>query len=244
MCGFGLIGFLLVGLILVVGLGMGWDILVIGVNYLCGYLCFVDLEEQCVEYLVIILLVFGGYIFLVYMQSNIEIELLGFICDDFVGEVYDKVSCMLDLGYFGGLVVDCVVKQGNFSILFSWLMLYKGLEFFFFGLKFVVVCYLDSLEEELVVEDVVVFFVEVVMEILLIKCCKVLEKYLVKFLVVVGGVVVSLQLREQVGVLCEKMGVELCLLLLWWLIDNVVMIVLVIWDYLCLGKYIEVKLQL
>ena len=46
------------------GLGMGWDIPVIGVNHLRGHLRSADLEEQRVEYPAIILLVSSFYLFL------------------------------------------------------------------------------------------------------------------------------------------------------------------------------------
>lgn len=240
----GLIGSLLVGLTSAAGLGMGWDIPVIGVNHLRGHLRSADLEEQRVEYPAIILLVSGGHTFLAHMQSNTEIELLGSTRDDSVGEAYDKVSRMLDLGYPGGPVVDRAAKQGNPTIPFPRPMLHKGLEFSFSGLKSAVARYLDGLEEEPVVEDVAASFVEAAMEILLTKCRKALEKYPVKSLVVVGGVAASPQLREQAGALCEKMGVELCLPPLRWSTDNAAMIALATWDYLRLGKHIEAKPQL
>ena len=240
----GLIGSLLVGLTSAAGLGMGWDIPVIGVNHLRGHLRSADLEEQRVEYPAIILLVSGGHTFLAHMLSNTEIELLGSTRDDSVGEAYDKVSRMLDLGYPGGPVVDRAAKQGNPSIPFPRPMLHKGLEFSFSGLKSAVARYLDGLEEEPVVEDVAASFVEAAMEILLTKCRKALEKYPVKSLVVVGGVAASPQLREQAGALCEKMGVELCLPPLRWSTDNAAMIALATWDYLRLGKHIEAKPQL
>jgi len=240
----GLIGSLLVGLTSAAGLGMGWDIPVIGVNHLRGHLRSADLEEQRVEYPAIILLVSGGHTFLAHMLSNTEIELLGSTRDDSVGEAYDKVSRMLDLGYPGGPVVDRAAKQGNPTIPFPRPMLHKGLEFSFSGLKSAVARYLDGLEEEPVVEDVAASFVEAAMEILLTKCRKALEKYPVKSLVVVGGVAASPQLREQAGALCEKMGVELCLPPLRWSTDNAAMIALATWDYLRLGKHIEAKPQL
>lgn len=240
----GLIGSLLVGLTSASGLGMGWDIPVIGVNHLRGHLRSADLEEQRVSYPAIILLVSGGHTFLAHMTSNTEIELLGSTRDDSVGEAYDKVSRMLGLGYPGGPVVDRAAKTGQPTIPFPRPMLHKGLEFSFSGLKSAVARYLDALEEEPVVENVAASFVEAAMEILLTKCRKALEQYPVKSLVVVGGVAASPQLREQAGALCEKMGVELCLPPLRWSTDNAAMIALATWDYLHLGKHPEPKPQL
>ncbi|MEL6836627.1 MAG: tRNA (adenosine(37)-N6)-threonylcarbamoyltransferase complex transferase subunit TsaD [Bacteroidota bacterium] len=240
----GLIGSLLVGLTSASGLGLGWDVPVIGINHLRGHLRSADLEEQRVEYPAIILLVSGGHTFLAHMQSNTEIELLGSTRDDSVGEAYDKVGRMLGLGYPGGPVVDRAAKKGNATIPFPRPMLHKGLEFSFSGLKSAVARYLDALDEEPVVEDVAASFVEAAMEILLTKCRKALEKYPVKSLVVVGGVAASPQLREQAGELCVKMGIELCLPPLRWSTDNAAMIALATWDYIQLGKQLEPKPQL
>ncbi|MEO0724637.1 MAG: tRNA (adenosine(37)-N6)-threonylcarbamoyltransferase complex transferase subunit TsaD [Bacteroidota bacterium] len=240
----GLIGSLLVGLTSASGLGLGWDVPVIGINHLRGHLRSADLEEQRVEYPAIILLVSGGHTFLAHMQSNTEIELLGSTRDDSVGEAYDKVGRMLGLGYPGGPVVDRAAKKGNPTIPFPRPMLHKGLEFSFSGLKSAIARYLDALEEEPVVEDIAASFVEAAMEILLTKCRKALEQYPVKSLVVVGGVAASPQLREQAGELCAKMGVELCLPPLRWSTDNAAMIALATWDYIQLGKRLEPKPQL
>lgn len=233
----GLIGSLLVGLTTASGLGLGWDLPVIGVNHLRGHLRSADLEEQRVKYPALILLVSGGHTFLAHMKSATEIKLLGSTRDDSVGEAFDKVSRMLGLGYPGGPLLDRAARKGNPTIPFPRPMLHKGLEFSFSGLKSAVARYLDALEEPPVVEDVAASFVEAAMEILVTKCRKALKKYPVESLVIVGGVAASSQLREQAAELCVKMGVELCLPPLQWSTDNAAMIALATWDYLRWGKH-------
>jgi N6-L-threonylcarbamoyladenine synthase len=234
----GLIGSLLVGLTSASGLGMGWGIPVIGVNHLRGHLRSADLEAERVSYPALILLVSGGHTFLAYMKSTTDIELLGSTRDDSVGEAYDKVGRMLDLGYPGGPVVDRTAKQGQPTIPFPRPMLNKGLEFSFSGLKAAVARYLDA-EKSPDVANVASSFVEAVMEILLTKCRRGLKKYPdAKSLVVVGGVAASPQLRERAQLLCEEMQVDLCLPPLRWSTDNAAMIGLATWDYLKLEKYL------
>lgn len=230
----GLVGSLLVGLTSAAGLGMGWDIPVIGVNHLRGHLRSADLEEKRVTYPALILLVSGGHTFLAYMKSTTDIELLGSTRDDSVGESYDKVGRMLGLGYPGGPAVDRSAKTGEPTINFPRPMLHRGLEFSFSGLKAAVARYLDA-EEAPNVANVSSSFVESVMEILLTKCRKALKQYPAESLVVVGGVAASPQLRERAGVLCEEMGVTLCLPPLRWSTDNAAMIGLATWDYIKLG---------
>jgi len=233
----GLIGSLLVGLTSASGLGLGWDLPVIGINHLRGHLRSADLEEQRVKYPAVILLVSGGHTFLAHMTSVTEIELLGSTRDDSVGEAFDKVGRMLGLGFPGGPEIDRAARQGQATIPFPRPMLHKGLEFSFSGLKSAVARYLDALEGPPIVEDVAASFVEAAMEILLTKCRKALKKYPAKSLVVVGGVAANSQLREQASALCAQMGVELCLPPLRWSTDNGAMIALATWDYLRLGKH-------
>ena len=239
----GLIGSLLVGINTATGLGMGWDIPVIGVNHLRGHLRSADLEEQRVKYPAVILLVSGGHTFLAYMENVSEIKLLGSTRDDSVGEAYDKVSRMLGLGYPGGPIVDKTAKSGIANIPFPRPMLDRGLEFSFSGLKSAVSRYLAA-NESFIVEDVAASFVASVMEILIKKCRKALLKTPAVSLVVVGGVAASPQLRVQALELCNELGVELCVPPVKWATDNAAMIALATWDYINQGKYIRAAPQL
>lgn len=240
----GLIGSLLVGLNTANGLGLGWDIPVIGVNHLRGHLRSADLEEKRVKYPAVILLVSGGHTFLAYMSDQNSIELLGSTRDDSVGEAYDKVSRMLGWGYPGGPVVDKNAKKGQPNIPFPRPMLHKGLEFSFSGLKSAVARYLANPENEIVKEDVAASFVASVMEILVKKCKKALDEYPAVSLVVVGGVAASPQLRAETQALCDKKGIELCLPPLRWATDNAAMIALATWDYIHQDKLISAAPQL
>lgn len=239
----GLVGSLLVGLSSAAGLGMGWNVPVIGVNHLRGHLRSADLEEQRVTYPALILLVSGGHTFLAHLKSSTDIALLGATRDDSVGEAYDKVGRMLGLGYPGGPVVDKAAKTGVPNIPFPRPLLHEGLEFSFSGLKSAVARYLDA-NPNPVVEDVAASFVAAAMEILLTKCRRALSQYPVQSLVIVGGVAASPQLREQAGQLCEEMGVTLCLPPLRWATDNGAMIALATWDYIEAEEFKKAEPQL
>lgn len=232
----GLIGSLLVGLNTAMGLGLGWNKPVIGINHLRGHLRSADLEEKRVEYPAIILLVSGGHTFLAYMENNLDIELLGSTRDDSVGEAYDKVGRMLGLGYPGGPKVDRLAFKGEPTIPFPRPMIDKGLEFSFSGLKAAVSRYLDALEEPPINENIAASFVQSVMEVLMKKCKKAIKKHpKAVSLVIVGGVAASPQLRAEAGKLCDEMGVNLCLPPVRWSTDNGAMIALATWDYLSIG---------
>jgi len=62
-----------------------------------------------------------------------------------------------------------------------------------------------------------------------------LERFRPRSLVVVGGVSASPQLRERAQVLCDELGVSLCLPPVKWSTDNGAMIALAGWDYVRSG---------
>jgi N6-L-threonylcarbamoyladenine synthase len=230
----GLIGSLIVGLNTAAGLGLGWNIPVLGINHLRGHLRSADLMERRVCLPAIVLLVSGGHTFLARMESLTSIQLLGSTRDDSVGEAYDKVGRLLGLGYPGGPAVDRLAVKGTASIPFPRPMLSAGLDFSFSGLKSAVAKYLND-SPEFEAADVAASFVSACMEVLLTKCRRTLVAYPSASLVVVGGVSASAQLRAGAKELCESLGVKLCLPPLCWSTDNAAMIALATWDYLQAG---------
>ena len=227
----GLIGSLLVGLNTACGLGHGWEVPVVGVNHLRGHLRSADLEESRVKFPAIVLLVSGGHTLLARLESTSDIRLIGSTVDDSVGEAYDKVARLMDLGYPGGPVVDRLAKDGTPSVPFPRPMLRDGLNFSFAGLKTAVRYYLRD-HPDTPPADVSASFVAACMEVLVTKCRKALMQYPASSLVVVGGVSASPQLRAAAAELCEGLGLELCLPPVKWSTDNGAMIGLATWDYL------------
>lgn len=226
----GLIGSLLVGINTATGLGLGWNVPVIGINHLRGHLRSADLEEKRVVLPAIILLVSGKHTFLARMESNTSIQLLGTSRDDSVGEAYDKVGRLLGLGYPAGAAMDKLAVSGKETISFPRPMLSDGFEFSFSGLKSAVARYLND-NKNFIAADVAASFVSACMETLITKCRRALVAYPSASLVVVGGVAASPQLRAQAKELCEELGVSLCLPPLKWSTDNAAMIALAAWDY-------------
>jgi len=227
----GLIGPLLVGLNTAAGLGMGWNLPVIGINHLRGHLRSADLEHARVTYPATILLVSGGHTILAHMQDRASIRLLATTRDDSVGEAYDKVGRMLELGYPGGPPVDKLAKTGEPCIQFPRPMLHQGLDFSLSGLKSAVSRYLES-EADPCHKNVAASFVQAILDLLVVKCRRALEQNPSASLVIVGGVAASPQIRAAASDLCQELGVELCLPPLRWATDNAAMIALATWDYI------------
>jgi N6-L-threonylcarbamoyladenine synthase len=231
----GLIGSLMVGVDTARGLAQGWELPLIGVNHLRGHLRSADLEEKRVEYPALVLLVSGGHTLLAHMSSPADLVLLGSTRDDSVGEAYDKVARMLDLGYPGGPPVDRLAKSGSAHLPFPRPMMDSGLDFSFSGLKSAVARYLDAERasgRSVVDADVAASFVAAVLDVLVAKVRRALLEHPADALVIVGGVAASPPLRARMQELCDSLGVKLCLPPIKWSTDNGAMIAMAGWDYL------------
>lgn len=226
----GLIGSLLAGVNFASGLAAGWGVPIYGVNHLRGHLRSVDLEEKRLEYPAVVLLVSGGHSFLAYLEDQNTIKLLGSTRDDSVGESYDKVARMMDLGFPGGPAIDKLAKTGTAKVRFPRPLIKEGYEFSFSGLKSAVARHLEQnpLEPH---EDVCAAFVEACIDVLMTKSRRALENHAVRSFAIVGGVAASPQIRQQAANLAEETGAQLCLPPLKWAADNGAMIALATWDY-------------
>ncbi len=226
----GLIGSLLIGVNTAQALGIAWNKPVIGVNHLRGHLRSPDLQDEKIAYPALVLLVSGGHTLLSYMKSPSDISILGTTRDDSIGESYDKVARMLDLGMPGGPAVDKSALRGKPIYRFPRPMIKEGYEFSFSGLKSSVARLIER-EPDANKDDISASFVEACMEILEVKLLRALDEVEARSIVVVGGVSASQQLRQRIAEICETRKVKPCLPPLTWATDNAAMIALAAWDY-------------
>jgi len=236
----GLIGSLLVGIHTASGLGAGWGLPTYGINHLRGHLRSALLEGGKVNYPAIVLLASGGHTLLAFMKDASSMELVGTTRDDSVGEAYDKVARMLNLGFPGGPIIDQVAKTGEATTRFPRPMLGKGFEFSFSGLKSSVRRHMEQ-NPEAHVPDVAASFVAACMDVLLGKCKAAIEQYKPASLIVVGGVSASPQLRAGMATLCAAKSVHLALPPQQWSTDNGAMIAMATFDYLGTTPDMEVN---
>lgn len=236
----GLVGSLLIGVSTAQALGAAWNKPVIGVNHLRGHLRSPDLEEKRVEYPAILLLVSGGHTFICFMKSNFDFEVLGTTRDDSIGESYDKVARMLDLGMPGGPAVDKAAANGRPTYNFPRPMINVGYEFSFSGLKSSVARLLEK-NELVSKEDVSSSFVVACLQIIEAKLSRAIQEFSPKSLVVVGGVAASPQVRELVEDICRKHQIRACLPPRKWATDNAAMVALAAWDYVAEGVRTDPK---
>ena len=198
----GLVGALLVGLSAAKAFAWAHGLPLIPVNHMAGHLMAAR-EVQELTYPLMALLVSGGHTELVYVPEAGVYQIIGETRDDAVGEAYDKVGRVMGLAYPAGREIDQLAHQGQDVYDFPRAMIKDdNLEFSFSGLKSAFINLHHNAQqkgEELVLEDLCASFQAAVMDILLVKTKKALEKYPVKSLVVAGGVAANQGLRERLA---------------------------------------------
>ena len=198
----GLVGALLVGMSAAKAFAWAHGLPLIPVNHMAGHLMAAR-EVKELTYPLMALLVSGGHTELVYVPEAGVYQIIGETRDDAVGEAYDKVGRVMGLTYPAGREIDQLAHQGQDVYDFPRAMIKDdNLEFSFSGLKSAFINLHHNAQqkgEELVLEDLCASFQAAVMDFLLVKTKKALEKYPVRGLVVAGGVAANQGLRERLA---------------------------------------------
>lgn len=153
-------------------------------------------------------LISGGHTELVLMRGVGDYELLGVTLDDAAGEAYDKVARMLMLGYPGGPILAEMAKLGKPVINFPEPMTNRpDLNFSFSGLKTAARQYLEREKPELTKEfihDFATSFQSAVFKHLIKRLRRAIDLYTPQMLLLGGGVVSNISLRETVRNLAKE----------------------------------------
>ena len=198
----GLVGALLVGMAAAKAFAWANGLPLIPVNHMAGHLMAAR-EQGALTYPFLALLVSGGHTELVYVEKAGAYRIVGETRDDAVGEAYDKVGRVMGLSYPAGREIDILAHKGQDRYHFPRAMIKEdNLEFSFSGLKSAFINLHHNAQqkgEELVLEDLCASFQAAVLDVLMVKTKKALEKYPVKTLVVAGGVAANQGLRERLA---------------------------------------------
>lgn len=208
----GLAGALLVGAALGRSLAWAWQVPAIGVHHMEGHLLAPLLESPDIKLPFIALLVSGGHSLLLEAKSLGDYHILGESLDDAVGEAFDKVAKMLDLGYPGGPRVAELASTGDPKrFTFPRPMTNRpGLDFSFSGLKtFALNTFHDNKESPNIKADICRAFEDAVVATMLIKCKRAVKQTGIKRLVIAGGVSANQSLRQQLTEFGQKEGIEI-----------------------------------
>lgn len=195
----GLVGALLVGFSFAKAFAFGRNLPLVGVNHLEGHITSVFLTDDPPEFPYTALLVSGGHTSIYQVTSHTEFQLMGQTRDDAVGEAYDKVSKMLDLGYPGGRVIDELARKGNPDrVVFPRAWVDKSsYDFSFSGIKSAVRRYIaehDDYRDNMA--HIVSGFQEAVVEVLVYKLIHAALETKSRHIAIVGGVAANSRLRE------------------------------------------------
>lgn len=207
----GLVGALLVGATVGRSLAFAWDVPAIPVHHMEGHLLAPMLEDNPPAFPFVALLVSGGHTQLISVTGIGKYKLLGESIDDAAGEAFDKTAKLLGLDYPGGPMLSKMASQGTEGrFVFPRPMTDRpGLDFSFSGLKtFAANTIRNNDDSEQTRADIARAFEDAVVDTLMIKCKRALEKTGFKRLVMAGGVSANRTLRAKLAQMMQKRGGE------------------------------------
>jgi len=197
----GLGGALLVGASVAAGLALALGKPAVGIHHLEGHLLSPLLAQAAPAFPFVALLVSGGHTQLMRVDAVGRYALLGETLDDAAGEAFDKTAQLLGLGYPGGPALAQLAEGGDprrFDLPRP--MLASGdLDFSFSGLKTAVLTRVKSIgvPDEAARRDLAASFQAAIVDVLVAKCVKALEREGLETLVVAGGVGANRLLRAR-----------------------------------------------
>ncbi len=217
----GLMGSLLVGVESAKALAWSWKKPLYAVNHMAAHIfanwIVEDDKTKVPQFPAVALVVSGGHTDLVLMKDIKNWEWIGGTRDDAVGEAFDKAARLLELPYPGGPEISKAAERVTEEMKSKFGRKYKlprplinedNLDMSFSGLKAAIaktVTEIGTLNEE--VRDMLAWeFSEAIIEVLIKKTMKAVEKYQPKSVLMAGGVAANKQLREELKSAVDNVG--------------------------------------
>jgi N6-L-threonylcarbamoyladenine synthase len=205
----GLAGSLLVGLAAAKSLCVALGVPLLAVNHLHAHIYACRLAGGAGVFPCVGLIASGGHTSLYECPDPLHFELLGGTIDDAAGEAFDKVASMLGLPYPGGPSIERAARQGNpraYRFPRSFANQPDRLEFSFSGLKTAVRYTIAGNQASHVdpshltpgqLADVAASFQQAVVDVLVEKSVRAIERTGHRTLCVGGGVAANSLLRRE-----------------------------------------------
>ncbi len=210
----GLLPSLLVGVSFAKALAYSYSLPIIPINHIEGHI-FAPFFGKKLEFPFMALVVSGGHTHLFLIEGIGRYKIIAKTLDDAVGEAFDKVARILDLGYPGGPIIDKLSKTGEsdrFNIP-KGLGGKKNLNFSFSGTKTAVKNLVNNHSNLSTTDkiDIAASFQKSSIDVLWEKTKDACRENGVNKIAVSGGVSANSYLREMFATECKKEGFELFL---------------------------------
>ncbi len=200
------------GIVFAKELAKEWKVPLIPVNHMEGHILSLFGKNKGkfsipkINFPILSLLVSGGHTELVLAKDWMKYEVIGETLDDAAGEAFDKVARMMNLPYPGGPEISKLAeKERKFSKNRDFelprpMMYSKNFDFSFSGLKTAVLYLIKKIGtlDQKTKEKIALEFENAVVETLVHKTKKAVEKYNIKTLIVAGGVASNKHLRKEI----------------------------------------------
>jgi len=197
----GLRGPLLIGASTAKAIAMSLNKPSVGIHHMEAHLLINLLEDPAPSFPFLTLLISGGHCLLINAKSLGNYEIVGQTLDDAVGEAFDKVAKILDLGYPGGPKIEALAKNGdpNAFNLPRPMTTKKNHDFSFSGLKTAVFYEFKKINKinDVIKADLAASFQAAVADTLLMKVSSAMEQTGLNELVIGGGVASNKYIREK-----------------------------------------------
>ena len=202
----GLKGSILVGLSFAKTLSQIHNIELLEVNHLHAHLLSGIFNNEY-KFPILALSVSGGHSNIIRFNSFNDFEVIGHTLDDSLGEAFDKVAMMLELGYPGGPKIEKLAKEGDVTLPMPNVKTSRY-EFSYSGFKtFINQKYIIPGKERK--EDIAASFQHGAFKHIVKKFDNAISDFECKQLLVVGGVSANKTFKEMLLDLAEKKGKEI-----------------------------------
>ena len=264
----GLIGCLLVGTAAAKAFAFAWQKPLIAVNHVQAHLYSVMLGDASAssqfenrksnienpQFPAIGLVISGGHSSLYLVHSFHNLRRIGHTQDDAVGEAFDKVAAILQLGYPGGPLIDKLSEEGDpLAIKFPAGHLEKdSLNFSFSGLKTAVLYHVNgrkgrerdaSMLTRKQKADVAASFQKTAADMLVEKLRRAAARFPAQAIMIGGGVSANRAIRAAVTALGVEVNLPVFIPPLRFCTDNAAMVGGIAYDLLRSGQMADLNLE-
>jgi N6-L-threonylcarbamoyladenine synthase len=190
----GLIGALLTGVAFAKALGYSLKKPVIGINHLLGHTLSAELTFEELSPPYFSLIISGGHTHLFHVDNCYNFTLIAKTVDDALGEAFDKIARMLNLGYPGGPIIEKLSYQGDCNSIIMPIAMKDSPNFSFSGLKTFIKMLIDKkIHKE---EDIAASFQHTAAKTLHRKIKINQKKHNIKKLIIAGGVAANSYIKN------------------------------------------------